>query len=270
MKRTKALIFLVPLTLTACPREQGLTGEEAREAVQQAALSSEADGFTASAVEISTHFTIGKGVQAAAAELKTFVSSQMPCAAVTLNQTQLSVEYGVKAGACVYRGHTFSGKHSISVSKNEMGEVQVNHTWDKLSDGRVEVTGSAVVTWNFSDQSRHVTHSASWRNLTSGATAEGSGDRTQTVLAGGLVEGIRVDGSRTWKGPRGSWDLAIDGVEMRWIDPVPQAGSYTLHTPSDKSATLAFARVDADTIAVTVSSAKATFKFNVNSLGAVE
>ncbi|MDX2054995.1 MAG: hypothetical protein SFV15_21510 [Polyangiaceae bacterium] len=265
-----ALVFLVPLTLTACPREQGLTGEEAREAVQESALSSEAEGLTASAVDLSTHFTIGQGVQAAADELKTFVSSQLPCAAISATPGTLSVTYGANPGNCVYRGHTYRGQHTMSVSKNEMGSVVVNHTWDKLSNGKIEVSGTATVTWNFNDQSRHVVHSATWRNLSTGLSAEGSGDRVQTVLAGGLGEGIQVDGSRTWKGPRGTWDLAIDGVQMRWIDPVPQAGSYTLHTPSDKSATLSFSRVDANTIAVTVSSGRGNFKFNVTALGIVE
>ncbi len=152
-----------------------------------------------------------------------------------------------------------------------MGEVIVNHTWDKLSNGKIKVDGSAVVTWNFNDQSRHVTHTATWTELASGVSGEGSGDQIQKVLAGGLTEGILVDGSRTWKGAKGTWDLEIDGVQMRWIDPVPQAGSYTLHTLADKSATLTFARVDADTIqvTVTVASGNGSFKFNVNSLGAV-
>jgi len=269
MNRKIALVFLVPLTLTACPSEQGLTGEEARAAVQESALSSEAEGLTASAVDISTHFTIGQGVQAAADELKTFVGSQLPCAAITGQLGSLSIEYGVKPGTCVYRSHTFKGKHTISVSKNEMGEVKVNHTWDKLSNGKIAVNGSAVVTWNFNDQSRHVTHTATWTDLASGVSGEGSGDQIQKVLAGGLTEGIQVDGSRSWKGAKGTWDLAIDGVQMRWIDPVPQAGGYTLHTPADKSATLSFARVDADTIQVTVASGKGNFKFNVNSLGVV-
>ena len=32
-------------------------------------------------------------------------------------------------------------------------------------------------------------------------------------------------------------------VEMRWVDPVPESGTYTLDTPSDKRITLDFERL---------------------------
>jgi hypothetical protein len=75
---------------------------------------------------------------------------------------------------------------------------------------------------------------------------------------------------RSWTGPAGRWDLAIDGVELRWVDPVPQAGSYTLATPFEKSMTLSFDRVDEDTIRVTVESGARSFEFNVTSRGVTE
>jgi hypothetical protein len=90
----------------------------------------------------------------------------------------------------------------------------------------------------------------------------------QSVLAGGLAEGIQVDGNRTWDGERGHWDLAIDGVQMRWTDPVPQAGSYTLVTPfKDKTVSMSFDRVDDDTIKVTVAGPRKEFSFTVSKLG---
>jgi hypothetical protein len=89
------------------------------------------------------------------------------------------------------------------------------------------------------------------------------------VLEGGLAEGIVVDGSRSWSGERGTWDLAIDGVEMRWVDPVPQAGTYTLSTPFDKVVQISFDRADEDTIRVTVASGKRDFAFTVSRLGVV-
>ena len=67
----------------------------------------------------------------------------------------------------------------------------------------------------------------------------------------------------------GTWDLAIDGVEMRWADPVPQAGSYSLSTPFDKLVSMSFARVDEDTIRVTVASGQRDFAFTVSKLGVV-
>lgn len=96
-----------------------------------------------------------------------------------------------------------------------------------------------------------------------------AGDRTQSALAGGIAEGIREDGTRTWKGDRGTWELGIDGVQMRWSDPIPQAGSYSLTTPYDKSVSMSFSRVDVDTIRVTVSGPKRDFSFTVSKAGSI-
>ena len=82
------------------------------------------------------------------------------------------------------------------------------------------------------------------------------------------VSSYRVAGTRSWTGKRGTWDLDINGVEMRWIDPVPQAGSYELTTPADKTLTLSFDRVDVDTIEVTVANGRGSFAFDVTSVGA--
>jgi hypothetical protein len=89
------------------------------------------------------------------------------------------------------------------------------------------------------------------------------------VLDGDVLQGIRVDGDRSREGQRGRWDLAAAGVELRWIDPVPQAGSYVLATPSAKVLTMAFERVDEDTIQVSVTGGKQPFTFNVSKFGAI-
>lgn len=270
MNRALCLVAL-PLTfvLTGCPKEGELTSAEAQESLQQASASTQAENLTAASIDISTNFTIGGAVDQAAAELKSFVNSQLPCADVTLADATLTIEYGVKPGNCAYRGHTFSGASSITVSKNAMNEVVVDHVWTQLSNGVVELDGTAQVTWNFSDQTRHVVHDVKWTQLASGRTGKGSGDRVQKPLASGIGEGIQVDGTRTWTGQRGTWDLAIDSVQMRWSDPVPQAGSYSLSTPYDKSVSMSFARVDEDTIKVTVAGAKRDFSFTVTKAGAI-
>ena len=268
MNRALALLAL-PLALAGCPKEDALTAAEAQESLEEASDASQADNLAAASVDISTHFTIGGAVQNAAAELKAFVTSQLPCADVTLEDATLRIEYGVNAGNCVYHGYRFSGSSSVTVSKNEMNEVIVDHVWTKLSNGVVELDGSAHVTWNFSDQTRHVRHDLKWTQLASGRTGEGTGDRTQSPLAGGITEGIRIDGSRSWSGARGTWDLAIDGVQMRWSDPVPQAGTYSLRTPFDKTVSMSFSRVDADTIEVTAGGPQREFSFTVSKAGAI-
>jgi hypothetical protein len=123
------------------------------------------------------------------------------------------------------------------------------------------------VTWDKTAKTRRVVHDSTWTHLKSGRVGHGTGDRVQSLLPGGIAEGIQIDGERTWDGQRGHWDLAIDGVQMRWTDPVPQAGSYTLTTPFDKTVSMSFSRVDDDTIAVTVTGPKHEFTFDVSKLG---
>lgn len=268
--RTLTFIVLTPLALTGCPRNKdALTLGQATQAIEEASLASQAEGLTATSVDISTNFTIGDGVAAAADELRGFVASQLPCAEITLTDATLTIDYGVNAGSCTYRGQTFSGSHAITVSHNETAKVEVRHQWSDLSNGVVSLNGTAEVTWDFEGKSRRVVHDSEWTSVRTGKIGRGSGDRTQTLLAGGLAEGIRVDGIRSWSGSRGDWDLAISGVEMRWQDPVPQAGSYSLSTPFDKNVTLSFERVDGDTIGVTVAGPEREFTFTVSKLGVV-
>lgn len=259
------------LVLTACPKEKDespMTSAEALDALNESNVSSQAAALTSSSVEISTNFTIGKAVGEAAQELRTFIGSQLPCAEITLADATLTVKYGAKPGNCTYNGHTFSGTHSITVSKNDDAQVLVDHTWTDLSNGIVKVSGTAHVTWDLDDKYREVQHDLTWTRIADGRTGHGKGDRKQTPLAGGLAEGIQVDGSRSWEGNAGKWDLAIEGVQMRWTDPVPQAGTYRLATPKNRSISLSFSRVDASTIQVTVSNGDKSFKFNVRGAAA--
>jgi hypothetical protein len=271
MKRTLSMLglFAIPFALSACPKESELTAGEAQESLEQASASSQAEGLTSATVDISTNFTIGEAVEQAATDLKAFIGSQLPCADVTLSGATLTVEYGVNPGNCVYRGHTFSGTSAITISKDDMDNVVVDHQWTDLSNGIVQLNGSAHVTWNFNDKTRHITHDLKWTHLASGRTGEGTGDRTEQPLAAGIATGFQVDGSRSWSGQKGTWDLAIDGVQMQWTDPVPQAGTYSLSTPYNKTVTMSFSRVDADTIKVTVAGPKHDFSFNVAKAGTV-
>jgi hypothetical protein len=156
----------------------------------------------------------------------------------------------------------------VTVAKND-DVIEVDHAWKDLSNGIVKVTGTAHVTWDFDDETRHVVHDLTWTRIKDGKTGRGTGDRTQRPLAGGLAEGFQVDGDRTWTGTAGKWDLAIEGVEMRWADPVPQAGSYRLASPKGRSLVLSFERIDADSVQVTLRNDTKEFKFVVNSIGDV-
>lgn len=258
------------LVLCACPKEdESLTGAEARDATEEASVSSQASALTSSSVEISTSFTLGQGVQQAANEVRTFIQSQLPCADIQTKDATLTVTYGAKPGNCTFHGHTFTGTHAITITRNVDDQVIVDHVWTDLSNGKVKVSGTAHVTWDFEAKFRNVKHDLTWTRIADGRTGHGTGDRTQRPLPGGLSEGIQVDGTRSWEGQAGKWDLAIEGVQMRWQDPIPQAGTYKLATPKGKSLSLSFQRVDDDTIHVTVSNGKKSFGFDVTSTGGV-
>jgi hypothetical protein len=268
--RPLVVAALLPWLVTACPRDKNedpLTASEASQALEESTIESQGQALASDNVEISTNFTIGSAVQAAAAELQTFVASQLPCATLTLADHTLTIDYGT-SGACLYHGHTITGQSQVTIAQNDATQVVVDHKWTALSNGVVKLDGTAEVTWNKVDPSRHVVHDVTITRLLDQKTLESSGDRLQKPLAGGITEGISVNGTRQWKSVRGTWDLSIENIQMRWVDPVPQAGQYVLTTPANKKVTLAFARKDADTITVTLSGPKRSFSSDVTSTGA--
>jgi hypothetical protein len=273
--KTRHLLLLLPFLAAAGPcqpredDEAALTTEEAKQALEEVALSSQADALISGTVEISTHFTIGQAVEAAAEELGAFVESQLPCAEVTLEGATLTIHYGVLEGNCTYNGYTYSGSHAITLTSAEAGHLVVDHHWTDISNGAVSVSGTATVTWSTEEGTRNVQHTLTWTRLSDGRAMTGSGDRTQSALDGGIAEGIRVDGTRRWSGDSGAWDLDIDEVEMRWTDPVPQSGGYELETPFGKTLSMTFARLDEDTITVTIGNGNRTLDLNISKSGAV-
>jgi hypothetical protein len=268
MRWTHVLELCGALLAAGCNQE--LTLSEVQQALEESAQAEQALTFADGTVEITTHFTIGQAVEAAAQELRDFIRSQLPCAEITLDGATLTVVYGANPGNCTYHGQTFSGSHSVEIVSASQGNLVVHHVWDELANQRLSVSGTADVTWSSAEASRRVVHELAWTHLASGGQVTGSGDRTMTALAGGIAEGIQVEGSRHWTSARGGWDLDIDGVEMRWVDPVPQAGAYQLDTPfGDKTLGMTFQRVDADTIRVEITNGARTFTFLVNRAGNV-
>jgi hypothetical protein len=261
--------LMVGAALLAGCQLDALTREEAQDSLDESSVDSQASALTAASVEISTDFTIGEAADRAAEKIQKFVKSQLPCAEITLTDATLTIEYGALPGSCTYRGHNFSGLHEIQVERNMESDVIVHHRWDELSNGRISVTGEATVTWTKADPSRRIEHELTWTRLEDGRTGTGSGDRIQKPLAGGIAEGISVDGVRAWDGKRGHWDLDINNIEMRWNDPVPQSGSWVLVTPKDKTITLEFERIDEDSIAVTASGGQRNIDLKINKLGAI-
>jgi hypothetical protein len=269
MRATTRCALIALGSLIGC-RVDAVTAEEAQQALEESSIDSQAAALSSASFELSTNFTIGDAAENAAQHIYDFVQSQLPCAKLTLQGgATLTIEYGAQPGNCTFHGHTFQGKHTIEVARNQTDGVIVKHSWDKLGNGRISVTGDAEVTWSSLEPSRHVVHHLTWTRLADGRTGTGSGDRVQKPLPGGIVEGFSVDGTRSWQGQRGGWDLEINHIETRWTDPVPQNGSFVLHTPANKTITLVFERIDSDTIGVTASGGHRSIALKVNSLGTI-
>lgn len=260
----RQLALALPLVLLAC-NQSALTRQEAVDALEESSIESQASAVTSGPVEISTHFTIGSAVDKAAAELRGFLAAEIPCAKITIEGSTITTEWGAAGDACTYKGLTYSGTSSITIQRTDPQTLQVDHTFSNLSNGKVNVTGTANVTWSGADHSRHVVHELTWTRLSDNRIGTGSGDRTQTLLypSQGLAGGIRIDGNRHWSGRSGEWDLAITGVEVRLQDPCPQAGKYSLTTPSDKTVSLSFSRKSEEVIHVTIAGPKREFSFDV-------
>jgi hypothetical protein len=253
-------ITLALLTLVGC-------GDDPDQAsVNESLDSAKVESTTDDVVELSTHFTLGTAVTAAAEELKAFIEAEAPCAEVTRAEGTVTVVFGVTEG-CAYNGHDYTGTVAIEVEKNEADQTVVHHAWTALSNGEITVDGTATVTRQGGGDGRHVVHEATWTD--GERVVHTTGDRTLTLLdpASGINGGIEVNGARTWENETNgnSGTLSIEGVEMRPMDPVPQAGQYLLEG-TRRDVTLSFERLDEDTIAVTWSNGRREKTFEVTSI----
>lgn len=266
--RTTPLVLSAALLLPAC-FQTGATRAEMREAVLEVVAQGQAQSLENEVVELTTDFTIGGAIEEIAQHVKDFVESQVDCSTVTVAGNTVEIDLGTLEDNCQYNGHTFAGKITLEFAYDKTAtEVIVDHTYTGVTNGEVTLDGTATVTWG--EGSRRIVHDFDW--TADGRELHASGDRTQTLLDpdAGLAGGVEIDGTRRWEGEKGTWDLAIDGVEVRWIDPVPQAGSYTLTTPAGKEIVMSFARLDDDTIEVRVSGGRRDRVFRVSSAGAVD
>lgn len=266
---TRTALCFVPalIALTGCLRQpdgEGLTASEAVQAKEELEVASTSQAMVTKTVEVTTSFTIGQAAQNAAQELQSFMQSQWACADTQISGNSVTIQYGMH-GSCPFNGYqSITGTQRITITKNDAADVVVDHQWTKLSNGVVQLDGTAHVTWNLADPSRHVQHDLTWTHLASGRTGHGTGDRIQKPLNNDLRVGFTESGERTWDGARGHWHLLIDHLEMRWQDPLPQAGTLTLDTPFDKTVTATFSRVDANTIHVELSAPRGSIGVDVS------
>ncbi|MCA9562878.1 MAG: hypothetical protein KC561_05275 [Myxococcales bacterium] len=270
-----AILATVTIAFVACLKQDGgdgggLTSSEALEAINQALISTEGESFTNGIIEISTNFTIGDAVQAAAQELRAWFESQIDCSTVTIDDASVTIDFGELNDACVYNGMTYAGVTVISIESIQDGQVTVGHQWTDMTNGIVTVNGSAQVTWSASDVSRRVQHQITSTSLRGSVTA--TGDRTMQLINPTRTwweNGILINGSRNWTSENTEWSMAIQGVEVRAQDPVPQAGTYTLTIPDGRTLSLIFERQTDDIIRVTLTGTRQDWVFDVTRTGEV-
>lgn len=244
-----------------------LTQQEARIAVEEVKLATEAGELVGATVELSTDFTIGEGIERAVQTLADFARSQVPCSEITVAPGRVTVDFGSLGDFCTFQGRTYAGQIQWTVESATPGLIVVKHQWTGFRNERAQVDGTATVTWDLGASTRRVVYDAAWK--VDGRDFTGDGELTQSLLepASGIAAGIRIDGARAWTSATGRWDLAIQSVGVRWQDPVPESGRYVLTTPQDKTLTLSFFRVDENTIEATAKNAGRTYTFIVHRLG---
>ena len=181
----------------------------------------------------------------------------------------VTIDYDAFDEDCEWLGYELSGFQTITVLRAEEDDVRVEHSWDDLSDGSVRLDGNAEVRWSEGHDRRQMRHDLRWTSISDGRTGEGSGGRLQRPLPEGIEEGLRLDGEHDWDGDDGQWLLEGHDLEMRWGDPIPQAGHTHLDTPYGEAVTLQFFRIDDRTVKVRVESGYRRFFFRVSQRGSV-
>lgn len=244
--------LIVPFAVLAvgsgCMIGEVVTYAEALQGAEQARLATSYEDLVTQPIEVTTDVTIGDRVEQAAADLAAFWQSQVPCSTVTTEGSVTTIDYGDLDDDCQWRGTTYGGTHALDVQRAG-ATIEVDHLWTGFTDGDMTADGGADVTWDLDARTREVVTDLTWTDDAHGAT-DVTGEHGYRLLdeAVGLLGGVVLDGTRAWDNDLGHWDLSMEGIELRWQDPAPQAGVYTLATPRGKSFTMTFTRVDDDTI----------------------
>lgn len=265
MRCAAAAAWLSVVLLAGCDLDF-LDSQETQAALDESIADSEGLALTAASIELGAVFTLGQTAEQSALQLHELMASQLGCAGLSLVESTVSVQYGT----CNFEPNVFGGTHTVHIEEDGPDQMRLTHTWDQLSNGRVEINGTAEVTWSAGDDMRRVVDSYSWVRLKDGRSGDGGGDRQQGPLPGHSVfDGLRADGTRTWDGTTGHWELEMDEIRIRWVDPVPYTGLWLLKTPSNRHVSFEFARIDPENIGVDVSSGKLDLELNVDKLGFV-
>ncbi|MBI4952089.1 MAG: hypothetical protein HY908_08650 [Myxococcales bacterium] len=260
-----ACAALAPGGLVACqPAQAALAIAEATDALVEATGATQALVLTARAIELGTSFAAVDDPETSAAAHGARLLVDLPCALVAVDGATVSVEHGAE---CAVMGRALAGSQLITIVANDDEGIVVDHEWTGLTDGIVSVDGWAEAVWLDGDEGRTVLHEISWTRLADERTGVGYTELYQSPAAGGLAEGVLLEGLAFWTGLRGEWGLELYGADVRWVDAVPQAGLYVLDTPYSKSVHLSFQRLDPVSISVTVAGPVRSYDFAVDPSG---
>lgn len=238
-----ALPAVVVFHLVGCGEEMGIF--EAADALGQSARSGQGTTATQDAIEVSTDFTIGAGLEQAAEELRAFWDSQAPCTEATVQGSTLTLDFGELGDGCTFEGRTYAGVAAITVTATDAAELEVLHEWTGFHNEDVQVDGDALVTWSAAARTRRVTTEHTWTTM-DGETADVTGDHEVAVRDDDT--GFVLDGVRDWRTDGGDWHLDMEDIGFRLQDPLPEEGRYVVTNPRGKVLTLGFSRLDEQTI----------------------
>lgn len=252
--------MLTILMLAGClegSHEASLWDEtQATTALEQAMASSKAEILANRIMEITTDVTMGERAADAAKDRAAWFESQIPCSTATVEGSTLTINFGTLLDKCVYDGKTYAGVLEITWRDRGVDDLEIIHGWFDFTDGTVMLNGETVVYWTSPSVPSRVTNDLTWSD--DERTVDQRSDvfieriRREAGQTGNL--GVELNGWRLWEDEAnyGTLYLDIDGIQIRGVDPVPQAGTWRLRNDDGDVLRMHFDRVDADTIRVTI------------------
>jgi len=253
--------MLTVLILAGCLDDSHWDETQATTALDEAIASSKAENLAHKITEITTDVTMGERAEDAAADRAAWFKSQIPCSTATVEGSTLTIDFGTLKDGCVYEGKTYAGVLEVTWREaalddpDPMDDLDVIHDWHGFTDGTVTLDGRTVVYWTSPSIPSRVTHDLVWHD--DERTVDQQSDVWIQRLAPeagvtGYRPGVELNGWRLWEAEYGMVHLDIDAIEIRGMDPVPQAGTWRLRNDAGDVIRMHFDRVDADTIRVTI------------------